>query len=93
MIIKDILTDKVYYNTGRDKTYFVTSEFWKKLKAGKIHYKGGGQEGKGNSIIYYSTRETLDLKDKNFEEEFEGIAKSEIGKLVMSGELPVTTIM
>ena len=93
MIISDIEKKKVYYNTGRDKTYFVTSEFWKALKAGKIKYRSGGQKTERDSIVYYSTRETLSLKNKNFEKTFKGIARSEIGRLPMSGQLPATTIM
>ena len=91
MIIKDKETKKVYYDTGKDEVFLVTSEFWEALKAKRVYYAGGGQSGKKDHIIFYSTRETLNLKDKNFEEIFKRITKNEIAKLVMSGELPVTT--
>jgi len=93
MVIKDIKTGKDFYSTGGDKTYFIVSEFWKALKASKIKYRSGGQKTERDSIVCYSTRETLSLKNKNFEKTFKGIARSEIGRLVMSGQLPATTIM
>jgi len=60
MTIKDIETKKIYYDTGKGKTYQVVSEFWKALEAGKIKYRWGGQKSEGDSIIYYSTREALE---------------------------------
>lgn len=93
MIIKDAKTGRIYYSTEGDKEYLVTGKFWKALEAGDVHYRWGGQKSEEDSIIYYTTRETLDLKSRAFEEMFEAIANSEVGKLVMSGQLSITTIM
>jgi len=93
MIIKGAKSKKIYYDTGKDKVFLVTFEFWKALKAGEIRYRSGGEKTKDDSVIFYTERLTLDLKDKTFEKTFEGIARSEIGKLVMSGHMPVDTIL
>ena len=93
MVIKNIETGKIYYKTNGDKEYFCTPEFWEALEAGEIYYSWGGQEKTKENVIFYSERLVLDLKDKAFEKKFEGIVKSEVGKLVMSGQLPTSTIL
>jgi len=93
MVIKNIETGKIYYKTNGDKEYFCTPEFWEALEAGEIYYSWGGQEKTKENVIYYSQRLVLDLRAKEFEERFRGIARSAVGAGVMSGELPVTTVI
>ena len=68
---------------------FVSSSFFKALKAGKIQYMTGGTV-KG---ISFSETKMLDLKDSEFDSTFKGIAASEIGKMAINGEVPLDTIL
>lgn len=90
MKIIDTKTDKILYDSGRgEEEYFVSSEFFKALKAGKIRYMAGGKFGGKR----YSEIKTLDIKEKDFSSVFKGIAMSEIGKAVMNETMPLSTVL
>ena len=87
----DIKSKKVYFDTGGVE-YYITAEFWKALKAGKIRYKSGGTGGEDDSILYTEIL-TLNLDDDNFDRIFDDIALSDSGSAMMVGKLPVTDII
>lgn len=90
MKIIDIETNEILYDSGRgEEQYLVSSQFFKALKAGKIRYKGGATIGG----IRYSEIKTLDIKDKDFNSTFKGIAMSEIGKAVINETMPLSTVL
>ena len=85
MRIIDVKNRKVYYDTkGAD--YFVTAEFWKALKTGKIKYRTGGER----DGILYTEILVLKMSNKNFEKVFKSIALSSNGEAMLAGKLPVT---
>ena len=89
MEIIEIGTGKIFYDSKGEEKFLVSSSFFKALKAGEIEYMVGGKmEG-----VRYSEIKTLDLKDREFDFVFRNIATSEIGKLVMRGEMPLDTIL
>lgn len=88
MKLIDIKNKKVYFDTGGVE-YFITAEFWKALKAGKIQYQAGTED----SGIQYTEILTLDINDNNFDKTFEDIALSDSGSAMMVGKLPVTDII
>jgi len=79
---------KVYYDTGGVE-YYITAEFWKALKAGKIQYRAGGE---GDEIQYIEIL-ILDLDDDNFDKIFDDISLSDSGSAMMAGKLPVTAVI
>lgn len=89
MIVKDISSGEVFYDTGGD-VYEVTAEFWNALEAGKVRYYSGEEPKPG---VHVSLVVTLDIEDDDFEEKFAGIADSMIGNLVMRGNAPVDEIL
>lgn len=90
MKIIDIKTDELYYDSGKEgKKYFVSSDFFKALKAGEIKYIDTGKIGD----IRYNEIKKLDLNEKDFTSIFKDIAASEIGKLVIKGKMPLNTIL
>ena len=91
MRIIEIETGKILYDSerGEDENIYVSSSFFKALKAGKIQYMTG-ETIKG---ISFSEVKTLNLKDSDFDEIFRGIAMSEVGKMVIKEEMPLDTIL
>lgn len=90
MQIIDIETNKILYDSGRgEEKYYVSSKFFRALKAGKIRYMAGATIGG----IRYSEIKTLDIKDEGFSSTFKGIAMSEIGKAVINETMPLSTIL
>ena len=90
MKIYDIETGEVYYKSKGVGNFIITKEFWKYLKTKKVKYRVGGVTKDGTR---FTTVSILNLADENFESIFIRVAKSEMGKLVMKGELPVDTIL
>jgi len=88
MKIVDIKSKKVYYDT-EGAEYYVTAEFWKALKAGKIQYRSGGE---ANGILFTEVL-VLKIDDNNFEKVFNEISLSTGGKAAMEGKVLVTTIL
>ena len=88
MTIIDIKDGTQYYNTG-GIPYCIVKKFGQQLKAGRIKYRTGNKK----NGVFYTEILTLNIKDKDFEDTFEKIAKSELGKFVMSGEAPIMTIL
>ena len=89
MKIIEIETNRILYDSEGEEEFFVTSSFFWALKAGEIKYMAGGLlKGKR-----YSEIKILDLKDKEFDSVFRGIALSETGKLVMKGKMTVDTVL
>lgn len=89
MKIIETVTHKILYDSKGDEKFFISSSFFEALKAGEIKYMAGGKEGG----LRFSEIKTLDLKDKKFDFIFRNIIKSEIGKLVARGEMPLDTIL
>jgi len=89
MKIIEIETNKILYESKGEEEFFVSSSFFNALKAGKIKYMAGGKM----EDIRFSEIMTLDLKDKKFDSIFRNIVASEIGKLVIKGEMPLDTIL
>ena len=89
MKIVETITHKILYDSEGEEKFFVSSSFFEALKAGKVKYMTGGKEGG----LRFSEIKTLDLKDRKFDSVFGNIAKSEIGKLVMRGEMSLDTIL
>lgn len=89
MKIIEIRTDKILYNSKGEEKFFVSFSFFEALEAGKIKYRTGGKE----QGLRFTEIKTLDLKDKKFDSIFKDIATSEIGKLVIKGEMPLDTIL
>ena len=89
MKIIDIETKEVLYESKGDEEFFVSSAFFKALKAGKIKY----MDGRTEEGLSYSEIKTLDLKDKKFDSIFRDIVASEIGKSVIAGKMPLDTIL
>ena len=79
----------VNYYGSEGEVFKVSFEFWDALRKNKIQYYSGGN----SKEIFYSTLETLELKQLDFEIEFIKIAKSGMGELALSGQIPVTTIL
>lgn len=90
MKIVDSLTGELYYGSKDEKEEFpVTGAFWRALVNKEIRYLFGGKK-RG---VFYTEVLVLDLKSKKFEEIFSSIAKSEKGKEVLKGLLPVDTVL
>jgi len=88
MRLIDLGSKEVYYDTEGIE-YYITQKFWKALKAGKIQYRTGGER----DDILFTEILVLDIDDDAFEKIFENIALSTGGKAMMTGKLPVTTIL
>ena len=86
MRIIDNSTSEVYYDTGGEK-FLVCKEFWQLLKTKGIRYATGGTK----HGISYSSFDVLKLGSSNFEEIFGRLARSQLGRDVMLGKLPVDT--
>lgn len=89
MKIIEIGTNKILYDSKGEGKFFVLFSFFEALEAGKIKYITGGKAGG----VRFSEIMKLDLKSKEFNPIFRNIARSEIGKLVMRGEMPLDTIL
>jgi len=87
--IIEIETKKILYESKGEEKIFVSSSFFKALKAGEIKYMTGGKM----EDMRFSETKTLDLKDKKFDSIFKDITASEIGKLVIKGKMPLDTIL
>ncbi len=90
MKIVNFVTELEYYNDGvGNVVVHVTEDFWKRLKAGKVRYKTGGDDaGK-----FFTEELLLDIKDSNFREVFLSIADTTAGEDVMLGKDPVDTVL
>ena len=90
MEIRDIKTNKLYYSSKKgSEVFFVSSKFWRKLKtSGLLYVTGDVRNG-----VRYTKIVRLKLSDPEFELIFSEIARSELGKEVMTGELPTDTIL
>lgn len=88
MIILDKVTGKVYYGSGGFEVK-VTAEFWRALKNQRIQFNDFDREAK----VYFSYVRELNIDDEDFESIFKNIANSEIGRSVLEGRLPVSTIL
>jgi len=89
MKIIEIESNEILYDSKGEEKFFVTSEFWKALKSGKIQYMSGGIKDN----ISYSEILILSLKTKNFDFVFKRIANSGIGKEVIKGNMPVNSML
>ena len=89
MRIIEIGTGKIFYDSRGKEIFLVSSSFFEALKTKKIKYMAGGKE----QGLRFTEIKTLDLKDKKFDSIFRKIAMSEIGKLVIKGEMPLDTIL
>ena len=85
----EIGTNKIFYDSKGEEKFFVSFSFFEALKAGKIKYRTGGKE----QGLRFIEIKTLDLNEKNFDSVFRNIAISEIGKLIMRGEMPLDTLL
>lgn len=88
MKIVDIKSKKVYYDT-KGVDYFVTADFWKALKAGKIQYRSGGER----DGILFTEILVLRTTNRDFEKVFKIIAVTTGGQAMMQGKIPVTEIL
>jgi len=88
MKIVDIKSKKIYYDT-EGAEYYVTAEFWKALKTGKIQYRSGGE----NNGILFTEILILNIDDDSFEKIFNIISLTSSGEAMMRGRVPVTTIL
>lgn len=89
MKIIEIESNEILYDSDGEEKFFVTPEFWKALKSGKIQYMSGGIK----DDVSYSDILILNLKAKNFEFIFKRIVNSGVGKEVMKGKMPVNSIL
>ena len=89
MKIVEIGTDKILYDSKGEEKFFVSFSFFKALKAGKIKYRTGEKE----QGLRFTEIKILDLKDRKFDSVFRDIVASEIGKLIVRGEMPLDTIL
>lgn len=85
MKIIEIKSDEILYDSKGKEKFYVTPEFWRALKLGKIQYMSGAM----TDNIQYSEILILNLKAKNFDSIFKKIANSAIGKEVMEGRMPI----
>ncbi len=88
MKIKDIHGGKVYYGTEGEE-FEVTYDFWQALRNNKVQYRTASSGGG----VVVDLIKILSLKDSDFTDVFRRIIKSGIGELVLSGQMPVTTIL
>ena len=89
MKIIEIKSNKILYDSKGKEEFFITPEFWKALRSEKIQYMLGGMR----SGVRYSEILILNMKTKDFDLIFKRIANSGIGKEVMEGRMPVSSIL